>query len=311
MKTLLCTHLVDYTVTILLYQCHSAITLTLSKLKSTLSVEQKLKQNPMQRRLANMSQLNILAVDDMPLNLKLLSTWLKDTPAKLMLASRGQEAIDFCQKQDFDLILMDIQMPVMDGIEATRLIRQTKLNIGTPIVALTAHAFNEERDKFLQSGFDDFIAKPIDLNHLLDIIDLWCTQKPVDAAENTYKTQEVSVNHDSTIDWDLALKRANYNAQSAQYLLTEFNKLLPGIIEEINEHFTLSRSKEVHATVHKLHGACCYTGVPKLQSLCATIENCYRNKLTEKVGALLDQLNEESKKVDAAIREKLTELSRD
>ena len=88
---------------------------------------------------------------------------------------------------------MDIQMPVMDGIEATRLIRQTKLNIGTPIVALTAHAFNEERDKFLQSGFDDFIAKPIDLNHLLDIIDLWCTQKPADAAEDAHKTQEISV----------------------------------------------------------------------------------------------------------------------
>lgn len=263
----------------------------------------------MQRRLANMSPLNILAVDDTPLNLTLLSTWLKKSPVNLTLASSGQEAIEFCQKHDFDLILMDIQMPNMDGIEATRLIRKTKLNLGTPIIALTAHASNDDRDIFLRSGFDDFIAKPIDLSLLLDIMDSWCTQNAVEVADDADKAHEISNNHDRIFDWDLALKRANFNVQSAQYLLSEFQKMLPGIIKEINEHFASSHSADVHATVHKLHGACCYTGVPKLQSLCAAIENGYRNNVTDNVAALLGTLTEESKWVNTVITEKLRELA--
>ena len=262
----------------------------------------------MQNRLVNLPQLKILAVDDTLLNLSLLSIWLKRSPVKLMLASSGKEAVEVCQKHDIDMVLMDIRMPNMDGIEATRLIRKTERNLGTPVIAITAHAFREEKERVLRSGFDDFIAKPIDFNRLLDIIELWCTQKPVDATEDVHKIQETSINQQATFDWELALKRANNNIQSAQHLLYQFNKMLPDIIKEINTHYSLSRSEEVYATVHKFHGACCYTGVPKLQSLCDAIEQNFHNTPKPKIATLLSELNEESKKVNLAIKEKLTEL---
>lgn len=262
----------------------------------------------MQNRLVNLPQLKILAVDDTLMNLSLLSTWLKRSPVKLMLASSGKEAVEVCQKHDIDIILMDIRMPNMDGVEATRLIRKTERNLGTPVIAITAHAFREEKERVLRSGFDDFIAKPIDFNRLLDIIELWCTQKSVDATEDVHKIQETSINQHATFDWELALKRANNRIQSAQHLLYQFNKMLPDIIKKINAHYSSSRSEEVYATVHKFHGACCYMGVPKLQSLCDAIEQNFRNNITNNTATLLRELNEESKKVHQAITEKLTEL---
>lgn len=286
-----------------------SLPLTISKLISTITIKQEFEQNPMQRRLANMPVLNILAVDDMPLNLKLLSTWLKHSPIKLTQVTRGSEAVEFCKKQGFDLILMDIQMPVMDGIEATKLIRKTPDNVGTPIIALTAHAFTEEREKFLNSGFDDFIAKPIDLNHLLDIMNLWCGQELGEDLEDDVNTKSSNIDKTKTLDWDLALKRANYNEKSAVHLLSEFVRLLPDIVNEICTHFDAQRNKECQATVHKLHGACCYTGVPKLQTLCAEIELNYRNKNLDPIAQQILGLKDEMKAVQSLTRTKLESLN--
>jgi CheY-like chemotaxis protein len=89
------------------------------------------------------------------------------------VAGNGREALAMLQQKSFDIILMDIQMPVMNGIEATNIIRKQEelTNIHTPIVALTAHALRGDREKFLAAGMDDYISKPVDMDNLYESID--------------------------------------------------------------------------------------------------------------------------------------------
>jgi CheY-like chemotaxis protein len=108
----------------------------------------------------------VLAVDDAPDNLTLIQMYLRSTGAKLTSVDGGQAAIDEVQKEDFDLILMDVQMPGLDGHETTRKIRD--LGFRGPIIALTAHAIGIEHDKCLESGCTHTLTKPIGRTALIE-----------------------------------------------------------------------------------------------------------------------------------------------
>ncbi|WP_435640751.1 CHASE domain-containing protein [Micavibrio aeruginosavorus] len=117
---------------------------------------------------------NILAVEDTPLNRDLMDALLRRAGHKVTHAENGQEAIDMLkQRHDFDLILMDIQMPVMDGLEATRIIRE-ELDLDLPIIALTAHALPKIAQSFYDAGMDDYLIKPFDADMLYKKIDAVC-----------------------------------------------------------------------------------------------------------------------------------------
>jgi len=107
---------------------------------------------------------NILLVEDDPINQTLATTLLKKKGYNVTLAENGKEATEIFDESKFDLILMDISMPVMDGIEATKIIRKQHINSHVPIIALTAHAVRGDKEKFLAVGMDGYISKPIDLN---------------------------------------------------------------------------------------------------------------------------------------------------
>lgn len=113
----------------------------------------------------NLSLMKILVVDDSHDNQALLMRILSFTGASVAMASNGREAVEKALDGDFSLILMDLQMPEMDGYEATKLLRSQGYQ--KPIIALTAHAMKEERQRTMSSGFNDHITKPIDLNALV------------------------------------------------------------------------------------------------------------------------------------------------
>ena len=120
-----------------------------------------------------LSPLKILLVDDSEDNRLLVNTFLKDTVHTLDFAENGEEAIEMFTATDYDLVLMDIQMPVLDGYEATRIIRKweednSKSKI--PIIAFTAYALKEEVEKCMKVGFSDHLAKPVKKKDLLEII---------------------------------------------------------------------------------------------------------------------------------------------
>ena len=119
------------------------------------------------------NQLSILLVEDNILNQRIVTFSLKKYRHNVSIANNGQEALNIFSENRFDVILMDIMMPVMDGLEATVKIRefekQNKLQPRTPIIALTANTMDNDREKCLSYGMDEFMAKPFDIDQLHNI----------------------------------------------------------------------------------------------------------------------------------------------
>lgn len=245
--------------------------LTFNRLSSLLHLPQVSPADHIQERLSKLPKARVLAVDDMEINLRLLTTWFRHSKLQLTLAYSGKDAVKQCYENEFDLILMDVQMPHMDGIETTRRIRQTALNLGTPIIAVTAHAFKEEQNRLLASGMDDYLPKPLDLSDLVDLIIRWCQQ-----------VEETPV-EPANFDWSLAVKRTNHNEAAALEILEQFIKQLPGLHSNIEQCFRTHNFSEMQAFVHQLHGACCYTGTPKLHKLCEELEEALKVGQYERV----------------------------
>jgi signal transduction histidine kinase/CheY-like chemotaxis protein len=121
----------------------------------------------------------ILVAEDNEINQRLLKTILEQKNYNVTTASNGQIAIDIYLKESFDLVLMDIDMPVLDGIAATRLMKEydKKRGVFTPIIALTAHALLGDRERILSAGLDAHLAKPVEREFLLQVIDRYLSEK--------------------------------------------------------------------------------------------------------------------------------------
>jgi CheY-like chemotaxis protein len=118
-------------------------------------------------------QARILIVEDNEVNRELAMAWLDDVGLSADTANDGREAVQRAQAVAYDLVLMDMQMPVMDGLEATRAIRALPGRADTPILAMTANAFEEERALCLGAGMNDFVIKPVDVNALYACMLKW------------------------------------------------------------------------------------------------------------------------------------------
>ena len=116
--------------------------------------------------------LRILVAEDNLINQKLAKYMLSNLGHEVTLAANGKEAVESSQNNQFDFILMDVQMPVMDGLEATRAIREREKQsyLHIPIIALTAHAMKGDRERCLEAGMDDYISKPINYSELMEAI---------------------------------------------------------------------------------------------------------------------------------------------
>jgi signal transduction histidine kinase/HPt (histidine-containing phosphotransfer) domain-containing protein/BarA-like signal transduction histidine kinase len=115
----------------------------------------------------------ILVVDDNPFNQQVASELLAARGARVTVANNGQEALDLLHQRAFDCVLMDVQMPVMDGLQATRHIRATVSLAATRVIAMTANARQEDRQKCLEAGMDDFITKPLQPDKLYAMVARW------------------------------------------------------------------------------------------------------------------------------------------
>ena len=111
--------------------------------------------------------------DDVEPNLEVAQLLLHGVGLRVDSAATGREAVDKARITAYDLILMDVQMPVMDGLTATRAIRRLNSRVGTPIIAMTANAYADDRRRCLEAGMNDFVAKPVDPDTLYAMLYRW------------------------------------------------------------------------------------------------------------------------------------------
>ncbi len=118
----------------------------------------------------------ILLVEDNLINQKVVTCLLRKKGYLVDTAKHGQEALELLDRNRYQLVLMDVQMPVLDGLQATHRIRSNPAWAGLPIVAMTAHAMNGDRERCLEAGMNEYLAKPVDHKHLLSIVELYLSQ---------------------------------------------------------------------------------------------------------------------------------------
>jgi len=109
-----------------------------------------------------------LIVEDNPINMELVLEILTSNGISVDQAVNGEEAIEMVEKETYGLVLMDIELPGIDGVDATKIIKSRHKNL--PILALTSYAMKGDRERFLAAGFDDYISKPIDVNSFIEKI---------------------------------------------------------------------------------------------------------------------------------------------
>ncbi|HUI54892.1 MAG TPA: response regulator [Bryobacteraceae bacterium] len=135
-------------------------------------------------------KLRVLVAEDNPVNRRLAQLVLQREGHSVVVVANGEEAVEAARREAFDLILMDVQMPVMDGYEATRIIREDERlsTHRTPIVALTAHAMKGDREICLRSGMDDYLSKPIQIGDLREVLNRWGGREPSEALPTNHAT---------------------------------------------------------------------------------------------------------------------------
>jgi two-component system, NarL family, sensor histidine kinase BarA len=234
--------------------------------------------------------LKVLAVDDNEANLKLIKALLLEQVTEVIIATDGEDAFALCESEMFALIFMDIQMPVMDGVTAMQAIQANTVNSNTPIIAVTAHSLSGEKEKLLQQGFSDYMAKPIDetrLRHMIyeyGTLDLPTPDSINDKRNKNIPTALIQAPFDindpsiiekianKAIDWSLALQQTGNKAELAKEMLEGLVNSLPDIQAYISDAIASQDIEQLKSLIHKLNGACCYTGVPHLRKITHQIE---------------------------------------
>lgn len=230
--------------------------------------------------------LTVMAVDDNPANLKLITALLRERVEHVIACSNGKEAVAQAALHRFDMILMDIQMPHMDGVTACRHIKQGELNAETPVIAVTAHAMSGERDRLLAAGMDDYLTKPIEEHILQQVLVHWNPDTNSTEVDRIALPDSVppatSENPNVIVDWQAALKQAANKEDLAKEML----QMLIDYISEVNQVVEQALEQETFPTdellhhIHKLHGSCSYSGVPKLKNVCGVIEKSLRSGMS-------------------------------
>lgn len=227
--------------------------------------------------------LNILAVDDNLANLKLVNVFLENIGVIPTLAKSGYEAIQCCNQNHYNLILMDLHMPGLDGVETAVQIRSTNNpNYNTPIVALSAHVIIGDHEKIFAAGMNDYLTKPIEENSLRASIYKW-THTGITSQAIAKDMHVINYSALKPIDWQLCKKLAGNKEDLAQEMLEMLIESLPADQARIKQAHKTHNLHGLREQVHKLHGACCYVGVPKLKTIAKELEDAIMISATEKI----------------------------
>ncbi len=247
-------------------------------------------------------QYKILLAEDNSVNQLFAVGLLEKRGHKVHVASNGREAIDAVTREDFDLILMDIEMPDYDGFEATKSIRATEAKSGkrVPIVALTAHALKGFREACLSAGMDDYLAKPIRISELMRVIDRHIANpraQPAPAAESEDGNDIGS----PTFDRQRALERVDGDLSMFHSLIASFLDDRKSLTATLHAALQAGDAPRIRFAAHTLKGLGAVFFASKLVGVASQLEAVARQGDLTAAADLADALEKELTQLDAAL----------
>ena len=228
--------------------------------------------------------LHILVVEDNEFNQFLAETYLKRNGAWVSKAMDGKEALDKIQTTHFDLILMDIQMPVMDGKEATRIMR--KLGINTPVIGCSAHALESEKDECISLGMNGYLTKPFEEEELINIITR-LQQRPANNINAGIETQNPGFDDVQEI---LEKVKAEVGPDFVAIVVNKFCEDLPVLISDLKTHMNENDLHSIQSKTHKLTGTLATFKFPEGMRMARLAEIASKNQKAEETAEAVSKL---------------------
>lgn len=220
----------------------------------------------------------VLLVEDNEVNQQVARELLEQSGLTVTIANHGREAVDLLRESSFEVILMDVQMPVMDGLTATRLIRKEGLAPKTPIVAMTANAMAGDRDLCIDAGMDDYVAKPIEPEELMATLSRYlrtATDLHGPTLHATGGDWEFPIVHG--LDPKAGLRRVAYNAGLYRKLLLQFQREQGGSALDLRAALNLGDHDKATRIVHNLKGVAANLGAVLVASQAGALEKRLRS----------------------------------
>ena len=223
------------------------------------------------------SMLRILLVEDNPANQKLATYILQERGHAVEIAGDGREAMRMAQQNGYDVILMDVQMPGIDGLEATKAIRdRDNGQRRVPIVAMTAHAMKGDRERCLAAGMDGYLSKPIDGHEMIALVESFAAGTAVDVSAPVVLTSVVresaSLPNAAVFDRELALKRCLNKPDLLQQMIAFFVKDADTLLPQIRAALQMGDLLEVGRLGHRLKGTLTHIGAEAARDAAQRVE---------------------------------------
>jgi len=268
------------------------------------------------------SNLKILLAEDSLVNQKVAINQLQSLGYQADVAANGQEALKLCSQIHYDIILMDCQMPVLDGYSTSRQIRALETTNGcldsnkVTIIALTANALQEDRDRCLAAGMDDYLSKPVRQENLADIIARWSKiisqrRNPSETKiiENEFKAiaspsdsevvQSTDIDEaELEVDWAYLEEISNGDTAFKQQLFLAYLSTLSAHMEALTIAVSQQEYLKIEHEAHFIKGSSSAIGIIGISKLASILEeSCKTQKLPEDVSAMLEKIREGIEKI--------------
>ncbi|HEV2187086.1 MAG TPA: MHYT domain-containing protein [Stellaceae bacterium] len=261
----------------------------------------------------------VLVVEDNPVNQEVATGILESMDCRAVVAPNGSVAVKLFDGESFDLVLMDCEMPVMDGFEAATRIRELEEAIAAeggearriPIVALTAHALAEIREKCLRTGMDDFLVKPFDELQIADMLRRWLPARerapheklPSSGASARAGAGDVATVIDREAITRIQAIQGKDNGSLFERVVTQFANTAPSLVAALRAQCDAGDAESVWRTAHNLKSSAAALGAAQLSRRCAEIETLAREAGAQPVRDLLDALDSDLAAAQSGLKE--------
>ena len=238
--------------------------------------------------------LKVLLAEDTPANQKLVQHVLRKRGHAVQSVSNGQEAVALVERENFDVVLMDVQMPLMDGFQATAAIRQLESPKATvPIIALTAHALRGDAERCLAAGLDAYLSKPISGERLIELVETLGTTETASAP----------------FDLEEAVRTCYGKYPLFQEMVDCFFQESPELLEEIGQALQARQADETARLVHRYKNTICYLGAAPAADAAHRLEEAAAASQWPQAAEALHELSEAVRELGVALRPHRTESS--